>query len=118
MPFGLIYNNIQIKKALKEFYASYKDQDTNLILIDMLEKKAGPKNQYASYKTGIAYLEGIHVPYDLEKAESYFKIAKEEHQGHIQDVVSNAVRREEIGCLLYIMVGRKLTNCSRKQQKR
>ena len=46
------------------------------------------------------------------------KIAEEEHQGHIQDVVSNAVRREEIGCLLYIMVGRKLTNSSREQQKR
>jgi TPR repeat protein len=94
MPFGLIYNNIQIKKALKEFYASYKDQDTNLILIDMLEKKAGPKNQYASYKTGIAYLEGIHVPYDLEKAESYFKIAKEEHEGGLVKLAETLIRSE------------------------
>jgi len=60
----------------------------------MLEKKAGPKNQYASYKTGIAYLEGIHVPYDLEKAESYFKIAKEEHEGGLVKLAETLIRSE------------------------
>lgn len=92
MPFGLIYNNIQIKKAIKEFSGTYKDKDTNLILLDMLEKKAGPKNQYASYMTGVAYLEGVHVPYNLDKAESYFKLAKEEHEGGLVKLAETILR--------------------------
>lgn len=92
MPFGLIYNNVQISNSIKEFSGSYKDQDTNLILLDMLESKASTKNQYAAYMTGVAYLEGVHVPYDLEKALHYLAMAKEEYEEGLVKIAEKIIR--------------------------
>lgn len=83
MPFGLIYNNIEINKTNKAFYETYSNQDTKVIYLDMLRKRANNGQPYAAYLMGQAYLIGDGVQSDLEMAEHYFIVAKDEHENGI-----------------------------------
>jgi hypothetical protein len=83
MPFGLIFNHIQIKQATKTFFETYSTKDPSVVYLDMLRKRANEGLPYSALLMGRAYLLGEGVPVDLEIAENYIKIAKDEFEADI-----------------------------------
>ena len=95
MPFGLVYNNYQIKKSNKAFFDSYSNQDTNVIFLDMLKKRADNGLSYAAFKMGQLHITGTGVEQDLDLAEHYFVIAKNDYESGIISLVKALLITEE-----------------------
>ena len=83
MPFGLVYNYIQINQATKTFFETYSTKDPSVVYLDMIRKRANEGLPYSALLMGRAYLLGERVPVDLEMAEHYLNIAK--YWGKIKD---------------------------------
>lgn len=75
LPFGLIYNNILIKRSVKRFYFDNENVSTALIYYANLRKLADEGDSYAALLVGKNFLKGETYDQNYHYAKHYLELA-------------------------------------------